>query len=291
MTITTIDVNIDIQNCEGLEYLNAIPDNTIDLILTDPPYIISKNTGMNKHYNDVKFNLNKLERTEEQWIKFWKKYVKKNRIDEEEPNILEQKQKEKQKKNYLKFGTIYGKKYCVRTDFGNWDKNFTLDVLEEFIKMFYIKLKKGGTCIIFFDLWKITNLKILLEKYKFKQIRFIEWIKTNPQPLNSKRNYLTNCREIALSCVKGGKPTFNSEYDKGIYEYPIQGGQNRFHPTQKSLPLFENLIKKHSNEGDLVVDTFLGGGTTAIACKNMNRRFKGCELSKEYYNNIMIIFK
>ena len=291
MTITTIDVNIDIQNCEGLEYLNAIPDNTIDLILTDPPYIISRNTGMNKHYNDVKFNSNKLERTDEQWIQFWEKYVKKNRIDEEEPNILEQKQKEKQKKNYLKFGTIYGKKYCVRTDFGNWDKNFTLDVLEEFIKMFYIKLKKGGTCIIFFDLWKITDLKILLEKYKFKQIRFIEWIKTNPQPLNSKRNYLNNCREIALSCVKGGKPTFNSEYDKGIYEYPIQGGQNRFHPTQKSLPLFENLIKKHSNEGDLVVDTFLGGGTTAIACKNMNRRFKGCELSKEYYNNIMIIFK
>ena len=289
MTITTIDVNIDIQNCEGLEYLNAIPDNTIDLILTDPPYIISKNTGMNKHYNDFKFNLNKLERTEEQWIKFWKKYVKKNRIDEEEPNILEQKQKEKQKKNYLKFGTIYGKKYCVRTDYGDWDKNFTLDVLEEFIKMFYIKLKKGGTCIIFFDLWKITNLKILLEKYKFKQIRFIEWIKTNPQPLNSKRNYLTNCREIALSCVKNGKPTFNSEYDKGIYEFPLQGGKNRFHPTQKSLRLFEDLIKKHSNEGDLVVDTFLGGGTTAIACKNMNRQFKGCELSKEYYNNIMAI--
>ena len=289
MTITTIDVNIDIQNCEGLEYLNAIPDNTIDLILTDPPYIISKNTGMNKHYNDVKFNLNKLERTEEQWIKFWKKYVKKNRIDEEEPNILEQKQKEKQKKNYLKFGTIYGKKYCVRTDYGDWDNNFTLDVLEEFIKMFYIKLKKGGTCIIFFDLWKITDLKILLEKYKFKQIRFIEWIKTNPQPLNSKRNYLTNCREIALSCVKNGKPTFNSEYDKGIYEFPLQGGKNRFHPTQKSLKLFETLIQKHSNEEDLVVDPFLGGGTTAIACKNMNRRFKGCELSKEYYNNIIAI--
>ena len=289
MTITTIDVNIDIQNCRGLEYLNTIPDNIIDLILTDPPYIISRNTGMNKHYNDVKFNPNKLERTEEQWIKFWKKYVKKNRIDEEEPNILEQ--KEKQKKNYLKFGTIYGKKYCVQTDYGDWDKNFTLDILEEFIKMFYIKLKKGGTCIIFFDLWKITDLKILLEKYKFKQIRFIEWIKTNPQPLNSKRNYLTNCREVALSCVKNGKPTFNSEYDKGIYEFPLQGGKNRFHPTQKSLRLFEDLIKKHSNEGDLVVDTFLGGGTTAIACKNMNRRFKGCELSKEYYNNIMIIFK
>ncbi len=39
-------------------------------------------------------------------------------------------------------------------------------------------------------------------KYKFKQIRFIEWVKTNPQPLNSSVNYLTNCREIALLGIK-----------------------------------------------------------------------------------------
>lgn len=77
-----------------------------------------------------------------------------------------------------------------------------MDIMEEYIKEFYQKLKKGGTFIIFFDLWKITNLKELLEKYKFKQIRFIEWIKTNPQPLNSKVNYLTNCREIALLAVE-----------------------------------------------------------------------------------------
>ena len=138
--------------------------------------------------------------------------------------------------------------------------------------------------IMFFDLWKITVLKEIMEKYKFKQIRFLEWIKTNPQPINSKVNYLTNSREIALLCVKGGKPTFNSKYDTGIYNFPLQGGKKRFHPTQKSLPLFEELIKKHSNEGDLVLDTFLGGGTTALACKNTNRNFKGCEISKEYYD-------
>ena len=74
-----------------------------------------------------------------------------------------------------------------------------------------------------------------MEKYKFKQIRFIEWIKTNPVPLNQSVNYLTNSREIALLGVKGGKPTFNSKYDKGIYEYPIQSGKTRFHPTQKIL--------------------------------------------------------
>ena len=98
---------------------------------------------------------------------------------------------------------------------------------------------------------------------------------------------LTNCREIALLGIKGGKPTFNSKYDNAIYKFPLQGGKARFHPTQKSLLLFEELIKKHSNEGDTVVDTFLGGGTTAIACKNTNRQFKGCEISKEYYDKVI----
>jgi site-specific DNA-methyltransferase (adenine-specific) len=126
-----------------------------------------------------------------------------------------------------------------------------------------------------------------MEKNKFKQIRFLEWIKTNPQPLNSKVNYLTNCREIALLGVKIGKPTFNSSYDNAIYRYPLQGGKNRYHPTQKSLKLFEDLIKKHSNENDIILDTFLGSGTTALACKNTNRKFKGCEISKEYYDKII----
>ena len=121
-------------------------------------------------------------------------------------------------------------------------------------------------------------------KTGFVQIRFVEWIKTNPQPINSNINYLTNCREIALLGIKKSKPTFNSKYDKGIYEYPLQGGKQRFHPTQKSLHLFEDLIKKHSNEGDLVLDCFAGSATTAIAAMNTDRRFIGCEMEEEYYN-------
>ena len=128
-----------------------------------------------------------------------------------------------------------------------------------------------------------------MEKVGFKQIRFIEWIKTNPQPINSKINYLTNSREIALLGIKGNKPTFNSSYDVGIYRFPMASGKNRFHPTQKNLQLFEELIKKHSNPNDVVLDTFLGGGTTAIACKNTNRQFKGCEINKEYFDKVMTI--
>jgi site-specific DNA-methyltransferase (adenine-specific) len=232
---------------------------------------------MNEHYNNVKSN-------EENNIEFvktvqdWDIYKRDNNITDDE-----------NKDKYMKYGSIYGKKYCVKTDYGYWDSEFTMNILEKFINEYYKKLKKGGTMIIFFDLWKISYLKELMEKYKFKQIRFIEWIKTNPQPRNSKINYLTNCREIALIGIKDSNPTFNSSYDNGIYNYPLQGGKQRFHPTQKSLLLFEELIKKHSNENDTILDTFLGAGTTAIACKNTNRKFKGCEISKEYYDKIIEI--
>ena len=109
----------------------------------------------------------------------------------------------------------------------------------------------------FFDLWKIETLSNLLEEVNFSKLRFIEWLKTNPVPVNQKSTYLSNAREIAISCVKGSKATFNSKYDKGVYEYPIYSGKDRFHPTQKSLPLFEELIKKHSNE-DLEIKSGYG---------------------------------
>ena len=99
----------------------------------------------------------------------------------------------------------------------------------------------------------------------------------------SKRNYLTNCREIALTAVKIGSSTFNSFYDSGIYKHPIYNGKDRFHPTQKSLPLFEELVRKHSNEGDVVLDCFAGSGTTAIAAIKNNRKFIGCEINKDFY--------
>ena len=83
--------------------------------------------------------------------------------------------------------------------------------------------------------------------------------------------------------MKGGKATFHSEYDNGVYKYPIYAGKDRFHPTQKSLPLFEELINKHSNEGDLVVDPYGGSGTTYVASMNTNRVCLSCEPDEGFY--------
>lgn len=213
-----------------------IDSRSVDLILTDPPYQISRKTNFQS--GDLKGN--------------------------------------------------YTDRFRVSMDFGHWDKKQSNEI--NFIKLcdeFYRVLKQHGTVIIFWDLWKIQELANMLVLSGFKQLRFIEWVKTNPVPINSKINYLTNSREIAVVAVKGNKPVFNSKYDNGIYNFPIEHTSNRCHPTQKSLKLFEALIKKHSNPGDLVLDTFLGSGTTAIAAKNLNRKCIGCEIDKKYFKSFL----
>ena len=231
-------VMIELKQAEGLAFLTTIKNESVDLVLTDPPYIISKSTGMNEHYNRVKENPESLIKTEDEW----KSYQSSHCIEDTVQN----------KSNYMTYGSIYGKKYCVQTDYGTWDSEFTMEVLDQFVCEYYKKLKQGGTLIMFFDIWKLTPLKEMFERHKFKQIRFIEWIKTNPQPVNSNVNYLTNCREMALVGIKGSKPTFHSKYDNGIYMFPLQVGKYRIHPTQKSIRLFEELIKKHSDRKSVV---------------------------------------
>jgi len=220
-------------NSTDLELLRSMEKGSVDLVLTDPPYLISKDSGMQQ----LKDSGNSHEK--------------------------------------------YGRKFATATDFGQWDKDYTIDDLQLAIDEFYRILRPGGSCIIFFDLWKIETLTNLL--FKFSKHRLIEWLKTNPVPINQRATYLSNAREIAISCVKGGKATFNSKYDKGVYEYPIYSGKDRFHPTQKSLPLFEELIKKHSNEGDIIVDPYGGSGTTYVASTNTNRICLSCEPDEEYF--------
>jgi site-specific DNA-methyltransferase (adenine-specific) len=170
---------------------------------------------------------------------------------------------------------------AVSMDFGEWDWGF--EGLDRVIEQCHRALRRGGTIVVFYDLWKLTLLAQMLERVGFKQLRFVEWVKTNPVPLNSKTNYLTGAREIALTAVKGGCPTFNSQYDNGIYQFPICHEPGRFHPTQKPLALIRELVKKHSRPGDTVLDCFSGSATSAAAAVLEGRHFTGCELSADYH--------
>ena len=117
---------IEIKNEEGFEYLSTIKNNSIDLILTDPPYITSTESGMNTLYKKVKENEEKgieFIKTEEEWERVKSRYIEKD-IPE---SVM--------KSNYMHYGNIYGKKYAVKTDYGDWDKEFSMDILDKVHKV------------------------------------------------------------------------------------------------------------------------------------------------------------
>ena len=93
---------INIENKDGLEYLGTIENNSIDLILTDPPYIISRESGMNTHFNNVQKQIEdniEFVKSEEEW----NNYKKKNNIKNDD-----------KKDNYMRYGSIYGKKILCK---------------------------------------------------------------------------------------------------------------------------------------------------------------------------------
>ena len=212
-----------------------IKSKTVDLIIIDPPYLISRDSN-------------------------FKKYSKTT-------------SKEMQTK------------YNISIDFGQWDKS---DLDWGFLfSNFWRLLKSGGTIIIFYDIWKSTEIAQIAQNVGFKQPRVCCWQKTNPVPINSKINYLSNAAEYFFSFVKGKNPTFNSEYDNGYYRYPICHGRERLaHPTQKPIGLIKELIEKHSNPGDLVFDCFAGTGTVGEACIELGRDYMLIEKDENYYKMI-----
>ena len=172
-------------------------------------------------------------------------------------------------------------------DFGEWDKDFDLT---DWIKYCEPVLKKGGNIVIFNDWKNMSYIVDELERNNFEVKDLIRWEKTNPMPRNRDRRFITDYEVAVWAVKKGGKWTFNRLSE--TYERPeivcgvtskkekIDGG----HPTQKPVEVMEWLIKRLSNENDIILDPFMGSGSTGVACKNTNRRFIGIELDKDYYN-------
>lgn len=207
-------------------FLRGLAVGSVDLVLTDPPYGISRRTGFAQVKNGVQ-------------------------------------------------------RFAVNMDFGKWDH--TAIDLDALAKATYRTLRRGGTAIIWYDIWKIGEVEQAMRRAGFKMLRLIIWQKTNPVPLNQRATYLSNSREVAVVGVKGGKPTFNSTYHNGVYALPIpRHGGRRVHPTQKPMELFAEIIKTHSNSGELVIDPFLGSGTTALAAVSTDRKFAGCDIDAHY---------
>ena len=111
-------------------------------------------------------------------------------------------------------------------------------------------------------------------------VRQLVWCKSNPSPMNGEYVYLSGTENAAWFKKKGtGK--LNSKCKKNWLVHST--GSSKFHPTEKNHKLLTELILDNSNEGDLVIDTCMGSGTTGVACQNLKRDFIGIELDDKYF--------
>src|SRR6266403_1005998 len=233
-----------------LELLAQIPESSVDLVFADPPYFLS-NGGITCHA---------------------------------------------------------GKMVSVHK--GDWDKlpgpdvgpvRARFDKVHEFNTAWLAAaqrvLKPNGSIWVSGTSHVIHSVGFAMQQLGFKLLNDISWIKPNPPP-NLSCLYFTPATETIIWAAKDKKSrhTFNyklmkerngNKQMKSVWEIrPPESWEKKFgkHPTQKPVALLERILLASTNEGDLVLDPFLGGGTTLLTAFRLRRHALGCELSLDYIN-------
>jgi|TARA_R110002124_G_scaffold241345_1_gene406583 site-specific DNA-methyltransferase (adenine-specific) len=198
-----------------LEVMKTLPDQSVDLILTDPPY------GM-------------------------------------------------------EFKSSYRK---IKYDKIKNDDN--LYWLEDFVKLCFNKAKNNTAHYIFCSFHNIDKFKQAFEEY-FTIKNILVWEKNNTSMGDLTADFAPKIEFIIF--LQKGRKLINGNRSPNIFKFART--QNKYHPTEKPIMLMEHLISKFSNEKDVVLDPFMGSGTTAIASRNLNRKFIGIELDKKYFDTV-----
>ncbi|MBV9021978.1 MAG: site-specific DNA-methyltransferase [Ktedonobacteraceae bacterium] len=220
--------NFDLILGDSTEHIKKIPDHSIDLILTDPPYNLGRySTG------NIKMS--------------WRK--------------------------------------DFNNDVAEWDTFIfnPVDWLDEFVRI----LKPTG------NLFAFTSYNLLGQWHQafdpvFDTFQFVVWHKTNPPPKLRRAGFLNSCELIICAWNKGHTWNFTKQKEMhNFIETPICMGKERVknpvHPTQKPLKVLSPFIKLATNPGDLVLDPFMGVGSTGVAALQLNRRFMGIEIDTSYF--------
>lgn len=158
---------------------------------------------------------------------------------------------------------------------------FDLSILDDFVRI----LKKINICIF----CSKEQIIPLLDYFVIERGCYwtpIRWIKDNVVPTCNNK-YLSDSEYCLFFREKGVKLYGNCKTKKTYYisHTNVADKKKYGHPTPKPLELIKNLIINSTLEGDLVIDTFSGSGTTAVACKELNRRCIAIENNKKYYKS------
>ena len=228
--------NITLLNGNSEKYLSYLPDNYVDLILTDPPY----NLGL---------------------------FMKKRST-----NL-----------NAMRENHFSGKNWD-NLDFENWKKN-----IDRFFKESSRILKNRGSLVIFMSILKVETIVKMAEKYGFYYKCTGIWHKKNPMPRNKDLHFINSTESWIYFTYKCKTSTFNND-GKTIHDFfetsLTSQKEKKYgsHPTQKPVPLLNHLIKLLSNKNEIVFDPFMGSGSTGVSCLELERKFIGIEIDKNYWS-------
>ena len=183
----------------------------------------------------------------------------------------------------------------VSVNKGEWDRSQGPDANHEFNRAWLAAcqrvLKPNGTIWVTGTSHVIHSVGFAMQQLEFKLLNDISWVKRNPPP-NLSCRYFTHATETIIWAAKNknSRHTFNYKLMKDINHgkqmksvwpiYPPSNAEKRFgkHPAQKPIELIDRILRAASNEGDLVLDPFLGSGTTAIAGIRCSRSVVGVEM-------------
>jgi DNA-cytosine methyltransferase len=170
-------------------------------------------------------------------------------------------------------------------DFGEWDKKFDLfNWITDYVDL----LDKNGSIIIFCSYLYISYIIDELQKNNIDVKDVLVWQKSNPMPRNVTRRYVQDMEFAIWGVKKGAKWVFNKPKDvsylRSIFTTStVAGLEKTEHPTQKSLKLMRKIIEIHTNKNDLILDPFMGSGSTGVAALDLGRRFIGIENDEKYF--------
>jgi len=144
--------------------------------------------------------------------------------------------------------------------------------------------KVGASGYLFCSETYVSYLIRLLEEAGFSCRKIFYWHKTNCFPGMSRSKMYASSIELAIHFGKGRISRWNpvNTTMHNHIDLPVYSGKHRFHPTQKPLKLMQHLMTISSQANDVVLDPFMGSGTTAVSALSLNRKFIGFELDPDY---------
>ena len=162
---------------------------------------------------------------------------------------------------------------------GNRELMRTIPKFDEWLSECFRVLKDGTHAYIMINSTNFLEMANAIGKAGFKIHNILVWKKNNCTP---SQFYMKNC-EYVIFCRKGKAKYINNMGDsKTVHDFNNIIG-NKVHPTEKPVELMQYYIENSSKENNIVLDPFMGSGTTGVACINTNRNFIGMELDDKYF--------